>query len=414
MTTRPITVPLCDLQAQYRQLEPRIVDAVTRVLASGQVILGPEVAALEEEVAAYCGTAHGVGCASGTDALLLALAALGIGPGDEVILPPFTFFASAGTVCRTGARPVFVDIDPGTFNLDPLQVESKITDRTRAIMAVHLYGQCAEMEPLWQIAERHGLPIIEDAAQAIGAEYARKRTGSLGTIGCFSFYPSKNLGAYGDAGLCVTSDANLAGRMKCLRVHGMEPKYYHKLMGWNARLDAVQAAVLRVKLPHLEEWTEERQTAAARYDSLIEEQHLGSFLGRPSGAEPTARLQPVCGACRRRPSRRPGPAPESGWRGLRNLLPRAAAPARVPGLPGLCRRRLPRQRGSLPLRAGLAAVPGNHRRTAAARGGELRRVLAAAGADGGVRARAPDPSLPPETLVTPLPPNCPCSPAGAR
>ncbi len=284
MTTRPITVPLCDLQAQYRKLEPRIVDAVTRVLASGQVILGPEVAALEEEVAAYCGTAHGVGCASGTDALLLALAALGIGPGDEVILPPFTFFASAGTVCRTGARPVFVDIDPGTFNLDPLQVESKITDRTRAIMAVHLYGQCAEMEPLWQIAERHGLPIIEDAAQAIGAEYGRKRAGSLGTIGCFSFYPSKNLGAYGDAGLCVTDDADLAGRMKCLRVHGMEPKYYHKLLGWNARLDAVQAAMLRVKLPHLEEWTEERQTAAARYDSLIEEQHLGGFVTRPMRA----------------------------------------------------------------------------------------------------------------------------------
>jgi dTDP-4-amino-4,6-dideoxygalactose transaminase len=281
MSTRPGAVPLCDLQAQYRKLEPRIVAAVSRVLASGQVILGPEVSALEEEVAAYCGTAHGVGCGSGTDALLLALHALGVGPGHEVILPPFTFFASAGAVCRTGARPVFVDIDPDTYNLDPYQVESKVTERTRAIMAVHLYGQCAEMEPLGQIAARHDLPIIEDAAQAIGAEYGGKRAGALGTVGCFSFYPSKNLGAYGDAGLCVTDDAELAARMRCLRVHGMEPKYYHKHLGWNARLDAVQAAILRVKLPHLEEWTEERQAAAARYDALIEDHHLSGFLTRP-------------------------------------------------------------------------------------------------------------------------------------
>jgi dTDP-4-amino-4,6-dideoxygalactose transaminase len=228
MTTRSPAVPLCDLQAQYRPIEGQVLDAVARVLASGQVILGPEVAALEEELAAYCGVAHGVGCASGTDALLLALHALEVGPGDEVILPPFTFFATAGAVCRTGARPVFVDIDPVTFNLDPLQVESKVTPRTRAILAVHLYGQCADMEPLWQIAGRHGLPIIEDAAQAIGAEYAGKRAGRLGAIGCFSFYPSKNLGAYGDAGLAVTGDAHLAARMACLRVHGMEPKYHHK------------------------------------------------------------------------------------------------------------------------------------------------------------------------------------------
>jgi dTDP-4-amino-4,6-dideoxygalactose transaminase len=285
MSTHPTGVPLCDLQAQYRPLEPQIVAAISRVLASGQVILGPEVAALEDEVAAYCGSAHGIGCASGTDALLLALHALGIGPGDEVILPPFTFFASAGAVCRAGARPVFVDIDPLTYNLDPFQVESKITERTRAIMAVHLYGQCADMEPLWQIAARHGLPIVEDAAQAIGAEHGGKRAGSLGAIGCFSFYPSKNLGAYGDAGLCVTDDAELAARMKCLRVHGMEPKYYHKHLGWNARLDAVQAAILRVKLPHLEEWTEQRRTAAARYDALIEEHHLSSFLARPVRAK---------------------------------------------------------------------------------------------------------------------------------
>jgi dTDP-4-amino-4,6-dideoxygalactose transaminase len=282
MNARPAAVPLCDLQTQYRRLEPRIVAAVSQVLASGQVILGSEVAALEDEVAAYCGTAHAVGCASGSDALLLALAALGVGPGDEVILPPFTFFACAGTVVRAGARPVFVDIDPVTYNLDPMQVESKITARTRAIMAVHLYGQCADMEPLWQIAQRHDLPIVEDAAQAIGAEYGGKRSGGLGTIGCLSFYPSKNLGAYGDAGMCLTDDADLAARLKCLRVHGMEPKYYHKYLGWNARIDAVQAAILRVKLPHVEEWTEERQTAAARYDALIEEHHLAGFLTRPA------------------------------------------------------------------------------------------------------------------------------------
>src|SRR5271166_3326428 len=183
-------VPLCDLLGQYRELEPQLLEAVRRVLASGQAILGPEVAALEKEIAAYCGIGHAVGCASGTDALLLAVKALEIGPGDEVILPPFTFFATAGVVCRAGARPVFVDIDPVTYNLDPMQVENKITARTRAILAVHLFGQCADMEPLWRIAERHGLPIIEDAAQALGAEYQGKRAGHLGAIGCFSFYPS--------------------------------------------------------------------------------------------------------------------------------------------------------------------------------------------------------------------------------
>lgn len=275
-------VPLCDLQAQYQELQQSIEEAVRRVLGSGQVILGPEVEALEEEVARYCGAGHGVGCASGTDALLLALQAVGVGPGDEVILPPFPFFATAGAVCRAGARPVFVDIDPATFNLDPLQVESKITQRTRAIIPVHLFGQCADMEPLWEIAERHRLPLIEDAAQALGAEYQGRRTGSLGTIGCFSFYPTKNLGAYGDAGMAVTSDPELARRMACLRVHGMEPKYYHKQLGWNARLDALQAAILRVKLPHLERWIAARQAAARRYDALIEKHHLAGFLQRPA------------------------------------------------------------------------------------------------------------------------------------
>src|SRR5436305_1483457 len=274
-------VPLCDLSGQFRELEGELLEAVGRVLRSGQVILGREVAALEQEVAQYCGAGYGVGCASGTDALLLALHALGVGPGDEVILPPFTFFASVGSVCRTGAKPVFADIDPETYNIDPYQVESKITRHTRAIMAVHLYGQCADMEPLWHIAERHGLPIIEDAAQAIGAEYQGKRAGTLGALGCFSFYPSKNLGTYGDAGMVVTNDAEWARLIACLRMHGIEPKYHHKYLGWNARLDAIQAAILRVKLPHLDRWVEGRQAAAKRYDALIEEQHLGQFLERP-------------------------------------------------------------------------------------------------------------------------------------
>jgi dTDP-4-amino-4,6-dideoxygalactose transaminase len=283
-TTPGAGVPLCDLQTQYRQIQPEVLAAVARVLGSGQVILGPEVAQLEEEIAQYCGTSHAVACASGTDALSLALRALDIDPGDEVIVPPFTFFASAGSICRTGARPVFVDIDAATCNLDPFQVENKITERTRAIMPVHLFGQCVDMEPLWRVAERHDLPIIEDAAQALGAEYQGKRAGSLGAFGCFSFYLSKNLGAYGDAGMVVTNDPEWAARLTCLRVHGMEPKYYHKYLGWNARLDALQAAMLRVKLPYLEGWNEGRQAAARRYDALIEESHLCHFLTRPTVA----------------------------------------------------------------------------------------------------------------------------------
>lgn len=275
------SVPLCDIQAQYRELAEPIREAVNRVLESGQVILGPEVAALEEEVARYCGTSYGIGCASGSDALWLALEALEIGPGDEVIVPPFTFFATASAVCRAGARPVFADIDPVSFNIDPEQVESKITERTKAIMPVHLFGQCAEMEPLWRIAEAHDLYIIEDAAQAIGSEYHSKRSGTLGAAACLSFYPSKNLGAMGDAGMVVTGDPEWAARMTWLRTHGMEPKYHHKLLGWNARLDAIQAAILRVKLPHLDRWTEGRQDAARRYDALIADMGLEHFLQRP-------------------------------------------------------------------------------------------------------------------------------------
>ncbi len=281
-TTHGTGVPLCDLQAQYRELQPELEAAVLRVLASGQVILGPEVADLEAEVASYCGASHGVGCGSGTDALSLALHALAVGPGDEVVLPAFTFFATAGSVVRTGARPVFVDVDPVSYNLDPFQVQNAITERTRAILVVHLFGQCADMTALWQVAERHNVPIVEDAAQALGAEYQGKRAGSLGGIGCLSFYPTKNLGAYGDAGLCVTSDPEWAKRMACLRAHGMEPKYFHKYVGWNGRIDAVQAALLRVKLPHLDRYIAGRQEAARRYDAMIEEQHLGHFVERPT------------------------------------------------------------------------------------------------------------------------------------
>jgi dTDP-4-amino-4,6-dideoxygalactose transaminase len=274
-------VPLFDCQVQYQQLRLQIEQALARVLASGQVILGPEVASFEEEIARYCGIGNAIGCASGTDALLLALHALDIGPGDEVIMPPFTFFATAGSVCRCGARPVFADIDAATYNLDALQVENKITSRTKAILVVHLFGQCADMESLWRLAERHNLPIVEDAAQAFGAEYQGKRTGTLGTIGCFSFYPTKVLGAFGDAGMVVTNDPDWASRAACLRVHGMEKKYFHKYLGWNARLDTLQAAVLRLKLRHVEDWIAARQTAAQRYESLIKEHRLDHFLSPP-------------------------------------------------------------------------------------------------------------------------------------
>jgi dTDP-4-amino-4,6-dideoxygalactose transaminase len=269
------------LLAQYSELQPELEAAVQRVLASGQVILGPEVTAFENELAQYCGVACGVACGSGTDALSLALHGLDIGPGDEVLVPTFTFFATAGSICRAGARPVFLDIDPVSYNLDPLQVESKITSRTRAIVVVHLFGQCADMEPIWQLAERHGLLVMEDAAQALGSEYQGRRAASLAAAGCLSFYPTKNLGACGDAGMVVTDDPRLAERMRCLRVHGMEPKYYHKHLGWNARIDALQAAILRVKMPYLERWIAGRQSAARRYGELIDEYRLGQFLDRP-------------------------------------------------------------------------------------------------------------------------------------
>lgn len=275
-------VPLCDIQAQYRALKDGIDAAVLRVLASGQAILGPEVAAFEQETAAFCGARFGVGCGSGTDALVLALHALGIGPGDEVIVPPFTFFATASAVCRVGAKPVFADIDPVTFNIDPNQIEARITPATRAVVPVHLFGQCCDMDAIWDIAEQNRLHVIEDAAQSFGSEYKGKRCGTLGAVACLSFYPTKNLGALGDAGLVTTDDPAVDKKLRALRVHGSEVKYYHKFIGYNMRLDAVHAAVLRVKLPHVANWLSGREAAAARYDALIEGANLHGFMRRPT------------------------------------------------------------------------------------------------------------------------------------
>ncbi len=277
----PAPVPLCDIQLQYRGLKDEIDAAVLRVLASGQVVLGPEVAAFEKEAAAYCGAAYGVGCGSGTDALVLSLHALGVGPGDEVIVPPFTFFATASAVSRVGAVPVFADIDPVTFNLDPAEVERRITPRTKAVIPVHLYGQCADMEPLWRLAEERGLLVVEDAAQSFGSEYQGKRCGTLGAVSAFSFYPTKNLGSLGDAGLVTTNDPEWAKRLQALRVHGSEVKYYHKYVGYNMRLDAIHAAILRVKLPHIDRWLKLRELAAGRYDSLLADSGLVGFVQRP-------------------------------------------------------------------------------------------------------------------------------------
>lgn len=264
-------VPLLDLKAQHVTIRDEVREAVERVFESQQFILGVEVESFERETAAYCHSRFAIGCASGSDALLLALMALGVGPGDEVITASYTFFATAAAITRLGARPVFADICDDDLNLDPESIERVITPRTRAIIPVHLFGQCAAMRALLDIAEQHSLPVVEDAAQAIGAEYHGVRAGTLGAIGCFSFFPSKNLGGAGDAGLLTTDDENMAERLRVLRGHGMKPKYYHREVGINSRLDALQAAVLRVKLKHLDSWTEARQQNAMRYRRLFDE-----------------------------------------------------------------------------------------------------------------------------------------------
>jgi len=276
-----ISVPLLDLTAQYAPLRDGILAALTRVADSQRFILGPEVDGLERELASMLDVEHAIGVSSGTDALLVAMMALGIGPGTEVIVPTYSFFATAGSVIRLGATPVFVDIDPVTFNLSAAAVAEAITPRTRGIIPVHLYGLTADMDPLIAIADRARVPLIEDAAQAIGARYRTRQAGSLGQIACFSFFPSKNLGAFGDAGLVTTNDAALAQEVRLLRNHGMEPKYYHARVGGNFRLDAIQAAVLRVKAPHLPAWTEARRRNADRYRDLFDEFGLIGTIGLP-------------------------------------------------------------------------------------------------------------------------------------
>jgi dTDP-4-amino-4,6-dideoxygalactose transaminase len=292
-------VPLLDLKAQFREIRAEVMQVIEAVCAGQQFILGEHVRALEGEIAGYCSTSAGIGVSSGTDALLLALMALKIGPGDEVITSPFTFFATAGTIARVGARPVFCDIDPQTFNLSAAAVQAFLDERCRAdgaglvhrasggriraLMPVHLYGQAADMRPLLAIARRYGLAVIEDAAQAIGTETADgARVGSLGEIGCLSFFPTKNLGAFGDAGLCTTNDPELAESMRVLRVHGGKPKYFHAVIGGNFRIDELQAAILRVKLKYLDGWTEARQRNARFYDRAFAEKALAPRLATPA------------------------------------------------------------------------------------------------------------------------------------
>ena len=264
-----MNVPLLDLKAQYLAIKAEVDAAIADVMESQHFILGPKVEQCEKAIAQYCGSPYAVGVSSGSDALLACLMAENIGAGDEVITTPYTFFATAGAIARVGATPIFVDIDPATYNMDASQIAAKVTARTRGIIPVHLYGQMADMDGVMRVAERHGLVVIEDGAQAIGAEHAGRRAGSIGHYGCFSFFPSKNLGAAGDGGMIVTNDAQRAETLKCLRAHGSKPKYHHKMIGGNFRLDAIQAAVVSAKLPYLDQWTTARQRNAARYDRLF-------------------------------------------------------------------------------------------------------------------------------------------------
>jgi len=262
-------VPLLDLKAQYRSIKDELLSAISEVMESQHFILGPKVEECERAVAKYSSCQFGVGVTSGSDALLACLMAENIGPGDEVITTPYTFFATVGAISRLGATPVFVDIDPETYNIDVEQVAEKVTSKTRAVIPVHLYGQMAKMDPIMALAEKHKLVVIEDAAQAIGAESKGRRAGSIGHYGCFSFFPSKNLGAAGDGGMIVTNDPERAEKLRVLRSHGSKPKYYHKVIGGNFRLDALQAAIVSAKLPHLDSWTAGRQRNARIYDQLF-------------------------------------------------------------------------------------------------------------------------------------------------
>jgi dTDP-4-amino-4,6-dideoxygalactose transaminase len=274
-------VPLLDLQAQYAPLRHELIEAITRVCDSQQFILGPEVEALERELADRLDVTDTVAVSSGTDAILALLMALGIGPGDEVITTTYSFFATAGCIVRLGATPVLVDIEPETFNIDTQATRAAVTPRTRAILPVHLFGLCADMDPILETGRELGIPVIEDACQAIGARYKGRQAGTMGTAACFSFFPSKNLGAFGDGGLIATNDARLGHELRLLRGHGAERKYFHKRVGGNFRLDALQAAVLRVKLPHLRKWTEMRRRNAQRYDALFRERDLTGKITLP-------------------------------------------------------------------------------------------------------------------------------------
>ncbi|MDE3035151.1 MAG: DegT/DnrJ/EryC1/StrS family aminotransferase [Nitrospirota bacterium] len=276
-----MNVPLLDLKAQFLGIKKEVMDVVETVCEEQGFVLGPRVVELEQALASYVGASYAVGVASGSDALLLSLMAVGVGQGDEVITVPFTFFATAGAVSRLGAKPVFVDIRPDTFNLDPMQIEAKITAKTKAIIPVHLFGQCAEMGAINEIATRKKLAVIEDACQAIGAMQHGVRAGVLGDTGCFSFFPSKNLGGFGDGGLVTMNDANLHDALAMLRVHGSRVRYVHEQIGINSRLDALQAAILRVKLNHLDRWTEGRRRNAARYDKLFAETRLIDRIATP-------------------------------------------------------------------------------------------------------------------------------------
>lgn len=286
-------VPLLDLKIQYQSLKKELDEAVLKTAESQYFILGPEVKKLEDEIAQFLGAKKAVGISSGTDALLIALMALDIEPGDEVIVPTYSFFATAGVVSRLNAVPVFVDIDPITFNIDPSKIEEKITDRTKAIIPVHLYGQSADMEPIMAIAKKHNLKVIEDGAQAISTQYKDgKCVGTIGDIGCYSFFPSKNLGGYGDGGMVVTMDEELGEKLEILRMHGSKPKYYHKIIGGNFRLDALQAAVLSVKLPHLDSWSAGRRENAELYTKLFIEAGLASEVGKIAFDENNSVLLP--------------------------------------------------------------------------------------------------------------------------
>jgi dTDP-4-amino-4,6-dideoxygalactose transaminase len=275
-------VPLLDLQAQYATIRSEIREAIDRVCDAQQFILGQEVTGFELEAATFCETRHAIGVSSGTDALLVALMALGVGPGDDVVVPTYSFFATAGTVARLGARPVFIDIERSSFNLDVARLAAAVTSRTKAIMPVHLFGRCCDMEAVAAVAARHGIPVIEDAAQSIGARDDQRRSaGTIGAIGCLSFFPSKNLGAFGDGGMVLTNDAERAEQIRILRAHGSQPKYYHRVVGGNFRLDAIQAAVLRVKLRYLSGWTKARRENADRYRTLFREVGLDSRVALP-------------------------------------------------------------------------------------------------------------------------------------